>query len=39
MCRANDDAMKRVWCRKIGDVTPAPLHEALILKAVDAAPQ
>jgi hypothetical protein len=39
MRRANDDAMKRVWCREIGDVAPAALHESLVFQAVDAAPQ
>ena len=39
MRRTNDDAMKRVWRREIGDVAPAPLHEALVFKAVEAAPQ
>ncbi len=39
MRRANDDAMKRVWRHEIGDVAPASPHEALVLKAIDAAPQ
>jgi hypothetical protein len=35
----NHDAMKRVWAHEIGDVAPASPHEALVFKAVDAAPQ
>jgi hypothetical protein len=39
MRRANDDAMKRLWRHEIGDVAPAPAHEAIVFKAIDAAPQ
>ena len=39
MRRTNDDAMKRVWRHEIGDVAPAPPHEALVFESVDAAPQ
>ena len=36
---SRDDAMQRFWRHEIGDVAPASPHEALVLKAVDAAPQ
>ena len=39
MRRADDDAMQRVRRHEIGDVAPASAHEALVFKAVDAAPQ
>ena len=39
MRRTNNDAMKRVWRHEIGDVAPAPPHEALVFESVDAAPQ
>ena len=37
--RADDNAMKRVRRSQIGDVAPAPLHEARVFYTVDAAPQ
>jgi hypothetical protein len=39
MRRANDNAVKRVRRRQIGDVTPAPPHEARVFQTIDAAPQ
>src|SRR5262245_43334619 len=39
MRRANDDAMQRVGRDEIGDIAPAPPHEAIVFNAVEAAAQ